>query len=156
MKEVYLILDNIRSTYNVGSIFRTADAVGVKQIFLVGVTPAPIDRFGREQYDIAKVALGAEKSIGWEQREDLLELIGELKEQNIEIVALEQSENSIDYKDFEIDGPTALILGEETQGISSEILEKVDKAIEIPMRGEKESLNVAVAAGVALARITNL
>ena len=163
MTNTHLILNNIRSTANVGSIFRTADAVGVSKIFITGITPAPVDRFGRDRPDIAKVSLGAEKSVEWEQKENIEELIQELKDQNIEIVALEQSENSIDYKDYSLDRardkkpkPFVLILGEETKGIPEEILKLCDRIIEIPMKGEKESLNVSVAAGIALSKITEL
>lgn len=155
-QEKILILDNIRSTHNVGSIFRTADAVGISKIYLVGVTPAPIDRFGRERNDISKVALGAEKNIKWEHIENILDIIGSLKKEGFEIVALEQSENSVDYKEFVAPNKMALILGEEVSGIEKETLGVCDSIIEIPMRGEKESLNVSVATGVALFRILNI
>ena len=155
-QEKILILDNIRSTHNVGSIFRTADAVGISKIYLVGVTPAPIDRFGRERNDISKVALGAEKNIKWEHIENILDIIGSLKKEGFEIVALEQSENSVDYKEFVSPNKMALILGEEVSGIEKETLDVCDSIIEIPMRGEKESLNVSVATGVALFRILNI
>lgn len=155
-QEKILILDNIRSTHNVGSIFRTADAVGISKIYLVGVTPAPIDRFGRERNDISKVALGAEKNIKWEHIENILDIIGSLKKEGFEIVALEQSENSVDYKEFVAPNKMALILGEEVSGIEKETLDVCDSIIEIPMRGEKESLNVSVATGVALFRILNI
>ena len=155
-QEKILILDNIRSTHNVGSIFRTADAVGISKIYLVGVTPAPIDRFGRERNDISKVALGAEKNIKWEHVENILDIIFGLKKEGFEIVALEQSENSVDYKEFVAPNKMALILGEEVSGIEKETLDVCDSIIEIPMRGEKESLNVSVATGVALFRILNI
>lgn len=155
-QEKILILDNIRSTHNVGSIFRTADAVGISKIYLVGVTPAPIDRFGRERNDISKVALGAEKNIKWEHVENILDIIFGLKKEGFEIVALEQSENSVDYKEFVAPNKMALILGEEVSGIEKETLGVCDSIIEIPMRGEKESLNVSVATGVALFRILNI
>ena len=109
-KELILILDNIRSTHNVGSIFRTADAVGVSEIFLVGVTPDPVDRFGRERKDVSKVAIGAEKTIPWEHAEDLNTLIKKLKKEGTKIIALEQAENSVDYKKFKPIFPMALIL----------------------------------------------
>ncbi len=159
-KKVYLILDNIRSTYNVGSIFRTADCAGVSKIYLVGVTPDPIDRFGRVRKDIAKVALGAETTMPWEHVEDLSRLIKKIKKEGFKIVALEQDEKSVDYKKFKPAcrqaGPKfhlALILGEEVSGIKQEILKLCDNIIEIPMAGEKESLNVSVAAGVTLFRL---
>ncbi|MBI3632329.1 MAG: TrmH family RNA methyltransferase [Candidatus Vogelbacteria bacterium] len=152
-KEVVLVLDNIRSTYNVGSIFRIADCAGVSKIYLVGVTPDPIDRFGRERKDIAKVALGAEKTVSWGHVRDIKILIKNLKKDGLEIVALEQSPNSINYKKFKPKFPLALVLGEEVKGIGVDTLKFCDKIIEIPMAGQKESLNVSVATGIALFRI---
>ena len=149
-KEVILILDNIRSTFNVGSIFRTADGAGASKIYLVGVTPDPIDRFGRERKDIAKVALGAEKKISWEHKDKIAPLVKKLNKEGYQIVALEQASNSIDYKKFKPKFPVVLILGEEVRGISKKTLDLCDTIIEIPMAGEKESLNVSVATGVAL------
>lgn len=150
--QVSLILHDIRSALNVGSIFRTADACGVSKIYLTGYTPAPVDQFKRENKEIAKTALGAEKTIEWEKVDDVQELISKLGARSVKLVALEQSTNAIDYKEIKISGPTAIILGNEVGGISPEILEKCDTIAEIPMRGEKESLNVAVAAGIALFR----
>ena len=162
-KELILILDNIRSIYNVGAIFRTADAVGISKIFLVGVTPDPVDRFGRERKDISKVALGAEKTVPWEHAEDLNILVKKLNptsprlrragKERVQIVALEQAENSVDYKKFKPTFPMALILGEEVSGIKKATLKLCDSIIEIPMKGKKESLNVSVSAGIAMFRI---
>ncbi len=154
--EVFLLIHDIRSAHNVGSMFRTADAAGVAKIFLSGSTPAPIDRFGRHVKEIAKVALGAEQTLPWERRLDALELITDLKKQKVQIVALEQAENSIDYKKLEIKQPTLLIVGNEVDGLPKEILEACDVVAEIPMKGEKESLNVAVSLGVALFRMLNI
>jgi len=155
-KTTVLVLDNIRSTHNVGSIFRIADCVGVLKIYLVGVTPDPVDRFGRDRKDIAKVSLGAEKTILWEHATDIKKLIAKLKKDGFEVVALEQDEDSIDYKKYKPQFPFALILGEEVNGIRKETLNLCDKIIEIKMAGEKESLNVSVATGVALFRILNI
>ena len=154
--EVVLILDNIRSVFNVGSIFRTADCAGASKIYLVGVTPDPVDRFGRENEAMAKVALGAEKNIAWEHIKELSSLLKKLKKDDHQIVALEQDENSIDYSKFKPKFPLAIILGEETRGLSKKILDKCDAVVEIPMMGAKESLNVSVAAAVALFRILSL
>lgn len=148
-----LILPNIRSAINVGAIFRTADAAGIDKIYLVGITPRPNDQFGRTQKDIAKSALGAETWIKWEYKEKLLPLINSLKKQSYEIVALEQDDRSIDYRKYKKSKKTALILGEEVNGLDKNILKSCDKIIEIPMKGRKESLNVSVACGVALFRI---
>ena len=149
---VSLILYHLRSSHNVGAIFRTADAIGVAKIYLIGYTPAPMDQFGRVNKEIAKTALGAEKTIEWEKVEDILELIKKLKEKSCQIVALEQAANSIDYKKAELKKDVAIILGNEVGGIEPEILKQCDVVAEIPMRGGKESLNISVAAGVALFR----
>ncbi len=148
--KICLALDNIRSTHNVGSIFRIADAIGVDKIYLCGVTPSPIDRFGRERKDIAKVALGAEKNIEWENSEDIVHLIKKMKKLGYKVIALEQDKSSINYKKIKIDSDAFIILGEETKGIKKDILDLCDHIVEIPMRGNKESLNVSVATGVLL------
>lgn len=151
-----LILPNIRSVYNVGSIFRTADAVGISKIYLVGVTPGPLDRFGRKRTDLAKVALGAEMSVNWEHVENLDEVIKYLKNEGYFIVALEQDVVSVDYKEIVLPGNKqnlAFLIGEETVGLSQRELSYADVIAEIPMAGDKESLNVSVATGVALFRI---
>jgi 23S rRNA (guanosine2251-2'-O)-methyltransferase len=151
--EKVLILDNIRSVLNVGAIFRTADAIGIDKIYITGYTPAPVDRFGRGRKDLAKSALGAEKSVEWESTDDIFNLIKDLKEKDFEILSLEQSENSIDYKkagDYFENKKTAIILGNEVDGVNEKLLEQSDHIIEIPMRGEKESLNVSVATGIML------
>jgi 23S rRNA (guanosine2251-2'-O)-methyltransferase len=155
-KDTVLVLDNIRSVFNVGSIFRTGDGSGVSKIYLVGVTPDPVDRFGRERKDLAKVALGSEKRIPWEHAEDLKTILKKLKKDGFQILALEQSDKSIDYKKFKPKFPLAVVLGEEVRGIDQRVLDECDTIIEIPMMGEKESLNVSVATGVALFRILNV
>jgi tRNA G18 (ribose-2'-O)-methylase SpoU len=155
-REVKVILANIRSTHNVGSIFRTADALGVDEIILSGTTPAPQDRFGRERADIAKVALGAEKSVLWKYEEDILVVIKNLKKSGYQIIAVEQAKNSTDYKKVKVAGKVAFIMGEEVEGINPEILKLAVVVAEIPMRGVKESLNVSVAFGVALFRMLNI
>jgi 23S rRNA (guanosine2251-2'-O)-methyltransferase len=155
-RTVVVILDNIRSVHNVGSIFRTSDALGVDKIFLCGCAPTPKDRFGRERKDLAKVALGAEKSIEWEYFKTTEEAIKKLKKEKFQIIALEQSENSIDYKKVKAKNKTAIILGEEVHGLNKKVLDLADVVMEIPMRGIKESLNVSVSFGVAAFRIFNV
>lgn len=152
MKKTFLILHDIRSVHNVGAIFRTADAAGVTHIYLSGYTPGPLDRFGRERSDLAKAALGAEKTVSWTRIESIEKLFTELRADGVEIIALEQhakskSYNTVHPKSF------ALFLGNETEGVDPAILESVDTIIEIPMHGAKESLNVSVAAGIALFRL---
>lgn len=145
-----LVLLNIRSLHNVGSIFRTAECLGVSKIFLTGFTPSPYDFFGRLRKDFQKTALGAEKYIEWESVKNIHALIKRLKNDGIQIVALEQSKNSIDLSKFKYKKSLTLILGNEVKGISKSILKKCDKIVEIQMRGKKESLNVSVAAGIAI------
>jgi len=151
-----VVLDNIRSVHNVGSIFRTSDALGVNKIFLCGCTPTPKDRFGRERKDLAKVALGAEKSIEWGYFKTTEEIVKKLKKEKFQIIALEQSENSIDYKKVKTKNKIAIILGEEVHGLNKKVLDLADIIMEIPMRGIKESLNVSVSFGIAAFRIFNV
>jgi len=145
-----LILHNIRSVHNVGSIFRTADAAGVSKIILSGYTPTPLDRFGRERKDFVKVSLGAEKSVQWQQVKRLLPALAQLKKEGYTLVALEQHKNSVSLFDYKLANNIALIVGNEVRGISPALLKKVDTIVEIPMRGKKESLNVSIATGIAL------
>ena len=151
-----LILLDIRSAENVGAIFRTADAAGIKKIFLVGITPAPLDRFQRPRKDIAKSALGAEQAVAWEQAKTVAPLISKLKKNGFTIVAVEQSQKSVDYKTVSAGETAAFILGNEVTGIPKTVLAKCDIVAELPMRGMKESLNVSVAAGIALYRMLGL
>ena len=149
-----IVLNNIRSSHNVGSIFRTADAAGCTKLFLCGITPAPVDRFGRVNAEIAKVALGAETWLPWEATQSCARVIDRLKKEDCTIIALEQSDQSIPYTKMRVTkkewAHTALVLGNEVKGLSSAILKRADTSIEIPMHGKKESLNVAVAFGVVI------
>lgn len=148
-----LILENIRSAQNVGAMFRTADAVGVDVVYLVGYTPAPIDRFGRPQKEIAKSALGAEKKVSWKQAASVRDLIRELQQRGVQVIALEQCAQAADYKTVVPSENAALIVGNEIDGVSPDALELADVCIDIPMHGSKESLNVSVATGIALFRL---
>ena len=146
-----LILHNIRSVHNVGSIFRTADGAGISRILLSGYTPAPADRFGAPRKDFAKVSLGAEKTIPWEQHKTLASAVKKMRGVNFYIVALEQAPDCTPLFDFKPHGRhIALVLGNEVRGISKQSLALCDEVVEIPMRGKKESLNVSVAAGIAM------
>lgn len=151
-----VILNNIRSNENVGSIFRTCDAAGVSKIFLCGYTPAPLDRFGRENKALTKASLGAEKSVEWQKVENLKEAIEKLKIEKFKIVGIEQSKNSINYNELKNSklltqySNLAFIFGNEVDGLSKEDLALCDVVAEIPMRGNKESLNVAVTVGIVL------
>lgn len=146
------ILANIRSLHNVGSIFRTADGVGIKKLYLAGITPTPLDRFGQAIPQLSKVALGAEKSVAWEKVATTGKAIAILKKEGYKIWAIETGNKSVPYYRSRIKNPgnrVALVVGNEVRGLSPAILKKCDKILSIPMRGKKESLNVSVAFGVA-------
>ncbi|MDD5547683.1 MAG: TrmH family RNA methyltransferase [Candidatus Pacebacteria bacterium] len=151
-----LILHNIRSLYNVGSIFRTADAAGAEKIYLCGITPEPTDRFGKYRQQLTKVSLGAEKTVKWEKAVSAARIIDKLKKEGFEILAVEQDKKSIPYYQWKPAAKVtdknkfALILGNEVEGISKSIIKKADKILEIPMHGKKESLNVSVSAGIIM------
>ncbi len=145
-----VVLSNIRSAHNVGSIFRTADAVRTKMIYLCGVTPAPLDKFGRPVSDIAKVALGAEKNIPWEKSVSIIRTLKKLKREGYTIISIEQDTRSIslDKFDFSAGERMVFVLGNEVDGLPKKVLDISNGIIEIPMFGGKESLNVSVAFGV--------
>ena len=159
-REFYVICDNIRSLENIGAIFRTADALGVTKIFLCGISGRP------PHQKISKTALGAEKNIPFEYHKQTWRLIDKLKgptfaksfggRGKITIVALEQDKKAIAYTKLKPTFPLALIIGNEVKGISRKVLSQADKIIYLPMRGQKESLNVAVAFGVAAYQIQKL
>lgn len=148
---ISVVLNDVRSLYNVGSIFRTADGAGVEKIWLCGITGIP----GTARSRIEKTALGAEKKVPWEYRRDSLSVIRELKTKGYEIVLLEQIEESIPYQEYEPDRPVCLVVGNEISGVSDGLLDLADRAIEIEMSGLKNSLNVTVAFGVAAYHIKN-
>ncbi len=154
--EIAVLLHDIRSTHNVGSIFRTSDALGVNKIYMSGYTPTPLDKYNRARKDVAKVSLGAEKTIPWEYNEDPKIIIKKLKKDGFIIIAIEQSESSLDYKKVKVKYPVLFLVGNEVDGVDEKILSLCDVVAEIPMKGEKESLNVSVAFGVALSRMLNV
>jgi tRNA G18 (ribose-2'-O)-methylase SpoU len=153
--DIRLLLDNIRSTHNVGSIFRTAETLGISKIYCGGTTPAPIDRFGRKRADIAKVSLGGEEMVPWEQigSAEMAGLIAGLKKEGFQIISIEQDATSVDYKKVKVAEKILIIVGNEVGGVARELLDVSDVIAEIPLKGKKESLNVSVAAGVALFRL---
>jgi tRNA G18 (ribose-2'-O)-methylase SpoU len=152
-REVFVVLHNIRSVFNVGSIFRTSDCLGVTNVILTGYTPEPIDRFGRLRKDFAKVALGAEVAVPWEKFKKFSVALEFLRCKKVRVIAVEQSSNSQDYRKVKPGHSVAFVFGNEVSGISPAVLKKCDIIAEIPMAGVKESLNVSVAAGIALSRI---
>jgi 23S rRNA (guanosine2251-2'-O)-methyltransferase len=161
-RKIILIIHNVRSTHNVGSLFRTADGFGVKHIYLTGYTPYPAqdndDRLPhislRIERQIQKTALSAQKSVPWTHLLDINKLIDDLKKENFVIAALEQTKNAIDLNKYSPKHNIVLILGNEVDGIDSDTLKRADIHLQIPMRGSKESFNVAVAGSVALYQFT--
>lgn len=149
-RDVVVVLPDIRSAHNIGSIFRTSDAVGVSHIYIAGYSPCPIDRFGRPQKEIAKTALGAEQQIPWTYELKAAAVITRLKKEGFYIIAVEQAESAEDFRKIKMPQKVAFVFGTEVTGIDKKILKKCDVIAEIPMKGSKESLNVSVAAGVAL------
>ncbi len=149
--ESSVFLPDIRSAYNIGSIFRTCDAAAVARVYLAGHSPCPTDRFGRARKDIAKTALGAEKTVLWEYKKNPKLLLARLKKEGWHIVAVEQAPGKVDYRKFKINKKKIVFMfGNEVGGVSKSLLSLADSVIDIPMAGEKESLNVSVAAGVIL------
>ena len=149
---VRVILDNIRSAHNVGSIFRTADGAGAEKLYLIGTTPTPIDRFGRKVAEIEKTSLGASSMVPWEYVENSSAptLLGKLKADGFQVVAVEQTPSSISLDDHTPSERTGYIFGNEVEGVGQGLLALADQVVEIPMKGQKESLNVSVTAGIVL------
>lgn len=140
-----VVLDNIRSQHNVGAIFRTADAFRIEKIYLCGITATPPHR------EIHKSALGATESVEWSYCEQTTMAIKDLKQRGFLIFALEQTRGSLPLQDLSgLSSPVALILGNEIDGVSDEVMTLIDGALEIPQFGTKHSLNVSVSAGIAI------
>ncbi|MFH1253517.1 MAG: TrmH family RNA methyltransferase [Candidatus Uhrbacteria bacterium] len=139
-----IIAHNIRSLHNLGSIFRSAETFAVDKIYLTGYTAVPPHK------DIAKVALGSENRIPWEKQLDIFSLLDQLKKAGFSLIGLETGDEAKSINDFVSQKPIALILGNEVTGIETEVRDKLDQLVEIPMSGRKKSLNVSVAAGIAM------
>jgi tRNA G18 (ribose-2'-O)-methylase SpoU len=158
MTQIVLVLDNLRSASNVGSILRTCDAVGVDRVVACGITPYPRAKrdsrdpvvINRNTREIAKTALGAEQTIAVEYFADSAQALERLRREGRTIIALEQSESAHNLFDFRPSSPLALIVGNEVSGVDAKLLTGSDAILELPQRGAKESLNVAVATGIAL------
>lgn len=165
-RDIRVLLHDIRSVHNVGSMFRTSDAAGVSHLYLSGYTPTPVDRFKRPRKDLAKVALGAEQNIQWTALSAEVSptiLIKSLKKEGFTVVAVEQDARAVDYKTVAASSTVSdknakvlLIFGNEVDGVSKDLLALCDVVAEIPMAGQKESLNVAVSFGIALFRLLGL
>ncbi len=158
--KVYILLPDIRSAYNVGSVFRSADCFGTKKVYLSGTTPTPVDRFGRSnsgaQKEISKTALGAEKDVVWEYVEDVSKFLKKIRKEKFTIVCIEQDKKSLSLDNFlkiknqnKIEN-MLIVFGNEVEGIDKSILKKADYIVEIPMCGKKESLNISVCAGLIM------
>lgn len=162
MKSIIVIAHNLRSTHNVGSLLRTAEGLGITEMYLTGYTPYPAliedERLPhiatKLDKQIAKTALGAEKTLPWHHVELIDEVLQKLSNEGYKIIALEQSQNAVPLPEFNPPAKVALIVGREVEGIEQSILEKSDDIIEIPMRGKKESFNVVQAAAMALYHIS--
>lgn len=158
-EQIFVICDNIRSLYNVGSILRTSDGAGIiKKIYLTGMTgyPKPDDPSWTQTQKIAKTSLGAEQFVNWEYLKDPIKLVKNLKSKAVKIYCLENNIGSVseDYSKVKYSFPMALVVGHEVKGIKNEILKISDNFIHIPMRGKKESLNVASAYAIAIYEIS--
>lgn len=143
---IIVILDNIRSLNNIGSVFRSCDAFLIQKIYLCGITAQPPHK------DIHKTALGATETVEWEYAENTLELVKKLQSENIKIYSIEQAENAIMLNDFypEKELTCAVIFGNEVKGVQQEVVSASDGVIEIPQLGSKHSLNIAVSAGIVI------
>lgn len=146
---VSIVLENIRSLYNVGSMFRTADGAGIEKLYICGYTGYP------PRKEIAKTALGAVDSVPWERCPNTFEVIYRLRAQGYQIVSLEHTDKSVTYTEADYNYPVCLVLGNEVKGVTPEIVAESDMAVDIPMFGIKQSLNVSVACGIALYRIVD-
>ncbi|MBK7630830.1 MAG: RNA methyltransferase [Ignavibacteriales bacterium] len=149
---VYVLLNSIRSSYNVGSIFRTSDGAMIEKLILCGYTPhPPIDEENKGNKDVLKTALGSTQSVKWEYTKNAVEAVKKIKSEGIKICALELTENSKPYYSLTKNNfPICIVVGNEITGVSQEVLDLCDYSIEIPQYGIKQSLNVAVAYGVAI------
>lgn len=143
---IIIVLDNIRSLNNIGSVFRTSDAFLVEKIYLCGITATPPHK------DIHKTALGSTDTVDWEYVENTIDLIEKLKAENVKICAIEQAENATMLNDFsvELDTKYALVFGNEVKGVSQKVVTASDIVIEIPQFGTKHSLNISVSCGVVI------
>jgi len=143
------ILHNIRSIHNVGSVFRTADGLGVEKLYLTGYTPDPVDRFGRKRQKFSKVALGAEDTVDWESEDSILDLINKIAAEDTTVCACEPTDSAVPVDKLTTRNPSlCLVFGNEVEGLPQDVIEASDQTIKIPMRGTKSSLNVAVAFGI--------
>ena len=146
---VIVVLDNVRSLYNTGAFFRTADGCAVEKLVLCGITPRP-DQGARQRRAIAKTALGAELSVPWEYAPEAATAVDAAAAAGYQVVAVENSPGAIDLYEWAPSWPVCLVFGHETSGVAPDLVQRLSTHVRIPMLGEKRSLNVATAAGVVL------
>ncbi|HET7827347.1 MAG TPA: TrmH family RNA methyltransferase [Candidatus Saccharimonadales bacterium] len=164
MADLILVVHNVRSAHNVGSLFRTAAGLGLNEVVLTGYTPYPASKTdqrlphiaAKAANQISKTALGTEQMIKWRQADDITKLLDELRQAGYQLAALEQASESVQLGKFKPPAKLALLVGNEVEGLDNETLKRCEVILEIPMRGRKESFNVAVAAGMALYQLTSL
>lgn len=150
MNRVDLIAVNIRSALNVGSLFRSADAFGISKIWLAGYSATP------EHEQVKKTALGAEETVSWEKVVDPIDCLERLKAEGVRIIGLERTDGAADLASYHPTFPCAIVVGNEVEGLTKMQMERCDDIVEIVQRGKKESLNVAVAAGIAMWKVRQL
>ncbi|HEX6977190.1 MAG TPA: TrmH family RNA methyltransferase [Patescibacteria group bacterium] len=144
---IYLILDEVIDTYNIGSLFRLADAIGAKKVFLCGNMEYP------PSSRVHRAAVGTEEWVPWEKKDSTIETIRELKQKGVKIIAVEQDKRSFSYKDFKPSFPLAIVVGNETTGVKKEVLDEADTIIELPMLGVNKSFNVWGTAAVVAYKV---
>ena len=143
---IIIVLDDIRSLHNIGSVFRTSDAFLIEKIYLCGITATPPDK------EIHKTALGATESVDWVYEQNVMDVVNQLKQDNVKVYSVEQVEKSIMLNDFTVEGNTkyALVFGNEVKGVQQEVVDASEGVIEIPQLGTKHSLNISVSAGIVV------
>lgn len=143
---IIVVLDDVRSLHNIGSVFRTCDAFLIQKVYLCGITATPPNK------EIHKTALGATETVQWEYAKDIQSVISSLKQENVNIQSIEQVQNSVMLQDFQIQDNTtyALVFGNEVKGVNQSVVDLSDGVIEIPQLGTKHSLNIAVSAGIVI------
>ncbi len=144
---IYLILDEVIDTYNIGSLFRLADAIGAEKVFLCGNMEYP------PSSRVHRAAVGTEEWVAWEKRDSTLEVVKELKKKGVQVVSVEQDERSVSYKGFNPHFPVAIVVGNETTGVKKEVLDEADMIIELPMLGVNKSFNVWGSAAVVAYKV---
>lgn len=147
-----VVLDDVRSIQNVATIFRSADGIGVSKIWLCGLTPGPLDKYGIVIPKFKRISLDAEETVKWAQGLEIEDVIADLKAEGKFIIGVETGDRAIEYNDLEMDEffeNVVLVMGSETEGLSDEVMDLCDEILEIPMHGDKVSLNVAVAFSIA-------